>query len=351
MRLVRCALLSLCAAWAALGAPILGSGKQHLAREDKLRDLQALRFPALDAGQPIDGHCFYPDQWTHFTAQAPVPGAPWPPQPPARPCATPAQAVDNRAAPGGGPSPHEQCVNHVIEQWGTFRESASKMERSMMPVVREHLRETRSRTLIDLALANAVHALNTWGHGLIIETEYYLGSFANPLCVPVGTSGEPNWLYDFDEVRCKNLNNGIQRLWGSADYIVRDERNGNRILMVVEGKRLEGINADAESQLVRGLFAAATANFRGERNQRGMHGVANPHPAAGNEEHVAGVLSDGARCHTRFLCGNRLNDDTVDRIPLATGIEHNRVEEPFKQNLSCFLYGLVYALHGGVCAQ
>lgn len=56
MRLVLYVLLSLCASRAALAAPILGSDKQHLDREDKLRDLQALRFPTLDAGQLGGNH-------------------------------------------------------------------------------------------------------------------------------------------------------------------------------------------------------------------------------------------------------------------------------------------------------
>lgn len=351
MRLVLCVLLSLSATWAAYGAPTLGSGKRHLDREDKLHDLQALRFPTLDAGK-IHANCFYANRWGHFAIGAP--GVAWP-QPPAGPCATPAQAVDNQAALGGGRSPHRQCVNHVIAQWGVFRGAAVMMEHSMKRVTTEKLRETRPRTLIDLALANAVQALNAWGHHLVIETEYSLGYHsryvANELHVPTGAGGEPNWAHGYP-LECGNVKTGIHPLWGSADYIVHDERNQDRIVMVVEAKRFEANirdNSKAESQLVRGMFAAATANYRGQTNVGNMQGVADPRPRAGNGRHVAGVLSDGARCRTGFLCGNKLNDNGVRRIPLASGIQHVRTDEPFDQNLSCFLNGLVYALHGGDC--
>lgn len=231
------------------------------------------------------------------------------------------------------------------------------------------LREPRARSTVDLALSCAVEALNDAGHHLVIDAEFSLGS-SRGVVLPLPT-GQPaaaadNWLHGVPGA----CGPSIDPLWGAPDYIVRDAGDGNRIVMVVEAKRFGLMNLNAEAQLDKEMLGGAAANYWGTPaalpaaaaavRLAFLRSVSDPLPTAGADQHVAGLLSDGYRCRSVLLCGDKLNDPGVQRLPFANLVRkapQRVVPRPpnravvFPALVSCAIHGLVRALYGNPCLR
>lgn len=339
-------------------------------REEKLHGVEALRFPALGS-DAITASCFYnyPRKLTECVPEPPASSATggpvWPSAPGgvAPPCPDPEATIDTTVPGLGGLSPHMACLNQINADFPYYLATYNAMETTMESAATVDARETRARSVIDLALSATVDKLRRLGHdGLIIDTEYSLGtstgSHGTTLPIPTGDGGTENWPRGYPAGCAAD----ISPLWGSADYIVRDTRQNNRIIMVVEAKRYKGIANPEEDQLIRGMLGAAAANYWGQRAAGGgaaagdatakLTSVSKPRPGAtGGTSTVAGVLSDGNECHTIMLCGNHLNNDGIHRIPVASPAHFNYAggADRFHGHESCFLLGLTSVLHGGGC--
>lgn len=343
------ALLSALCIVRALGAP--GKGWSVLRGRDSSFD--EFRFPAYSTGGP-DASCFFADKFTHEAIDVPVAAA-WPGPGALAGCPTPADAVNLAAPPPPAlvPAPHMQCLVAIVGAAENLVRTYDVYDQVMRPVT-DPLREARARSSIDIALAIAVHTLNGLGHNLVIETEFALGTAPNHLTVPNHAGHhQENWMDGYDVGNCKP---DLRELWGSPDYSVHDVATG-RIVMVVEAKQHGAVNAAAQEQMATETLGAAAANYWGTRNDAGwapaadyLPGIQDPVPTAGAREHVAGVVTDGDRCFSAILCGNRLDDNTVHALPFGGGRNlpaggANHLEDV----TSCAFYALVQALHASPC--
>lgn len=308
-----------------------------------------LRFPSFSAKPAHRDDCFYNEKYSKFAINVP-PAAAWPAGAGAlNGCATPGRAVTLAGA--GGRSPHEDCVTSANDHSASL-EGADELLGEVYRDVAQfqyHPREPRARTSIDLALGATIRALHQAGHNLVVETEYALGGARRrgqtPMVVPGDAARGENWVSGYPGT-CKPA---LAELWGSPDYVVLD--GNNRIVMVLEAKRLGDADGTAAAQMAMEALAAAATNYWGERGEAArMASVSAPRPSAGAHQHVAGVVTDGVSCMSTVLCGGKLNGNAVRRLPFGGYRLAPRTARPFDDIVSCTLYALTQALHGGPCA-